>query len=348
MEHINKIFLTLKNANSLANSEYPQEKSHSILLYDHLAEYQLRFIVESLMRVEISTKRITRENFTFTKKDTEQKKYFERLVKAALKAKILTPEHGSLLKILHQFRNEVQHSHSLSNDILELTLIGYGYFFSNNPKLLNAERWVHKLADQDASTVGFQISQTINTRMIEKDKQDFDWNEAILAVCNPVPKLNELQKKLIDVLMVRLKRFESNLQMLYNYLETIDLEFVTTTWHYPINLDFIDSKCFPQDVLAWMLIRAVNTFENNYEFLHLEKNHTIRSSEFKSLFESNKINDIWTAERFSKLKKQLLNQSQKPIASTLFLFEQYFFVIEEITISCGNLNDVIEHAYEEN
>lgn len=131
MIEINRILIQLNKAVECANSEYPQEKSIAVTLFDNLIEVQLFKRTESNLMWDRTT---WYSGSRFHNKKTRDKaqSYYDNLLKFSKDNKTIDERDFEILKYAHSIRNSAYHKGALDEMKLNLAILIYYDFIQRN------------------------------------------------------------------------------------------------------------------------------------------------------------------------------------------------------------------------
>jgi hypothetical protein len=111
----NKILIQLNHAIRFSNSEFPQEKEISVILFDNLIEIILYQKTENLFLKDSTSWFAGSRKYSLSIRQ-ETHSYYNKLIGFAVKEKLLTDKESELLKYAHRIRNEIYHK-SISDEL---------------------------------------------------------------------------------------------------------------------------------------------------------------------------------------------------------------------------------------
>jgi hypothetical protein len=129
MIELNRILIQLNKAVECANSNFPQEKSIAVTLFDNLIEIQLFKRAEKVFMWDRTTW-YNGNRFYNSKIRNNTLGYFDQLLKFSKKNKTITHQDYEILSYAHRLRNTVYHKGNLDNLKIELAILLY-YDFIN-------------------------------------------------------------------------------------------------------------------------------------------------------------------------------------------------------------------------
>lgn len=146
MIEINRILIQLNKAVEIANSEYPQEKSIAVTLFDNLIELQLLKRAESKFLLDRTTW-YNGSRFHNTKIRNNAVRYFDNLLKFSKDNLLITERDFEILQYAHSIRNSVFHKGILDDLKIDLAILIYYDFIQRTFLKLGSPKFLIVFAD---------------------------------------------------------------------------------------------------------------------------------------------------------------------------------------------------------
>lgn len=131
MIEINRILIQLNRAVECANSEYPQEKSIAVTLFDNLIEVQLFKRAENNLMWDRTTW-YNGSRFHNAKTRDKALSYYGNLLKFSKDNNTIAESDFEILKYAHSIRNSAYHKGTLDEMKLDLAILIYYDFIQRN------------------------------------------------------------------------------------------------------------------------------------------------------------------------------------------------------------------------
>ena len=235
MIEINRILIQLNKAVECANSEYTQERSIAVTLFDNLIEVQLFKRAESNLMWDRTTW-YNGSRFHNAKTRDKALSYYDNLLKFSKDNKTISERDFEILKYAHSIRNSAYHKGTLDEMKIDLAILVYYDFIQRNlPKWGSPNSLICFTDLSGYKKIDF--GQGLKDEFIPEYEDYF--KSSLSCILEKLQLTNDLTKTVVTIISKQIERIEWAIDFIKSESKTLNFYDVLGRFWY-LNSDFFE------------------------------------------------------------------------------------------------------------